>query len=147
LVAQGDVASEADVRAVLNAAARSLPPLAGVFHCATECPCHVASAGAGALPIRPAIVFVIVVPLFAVLVTSHVTLGAFAGTRPKISVSYSLMSSFNLPKIKYLIRHLSLEGARKCVEEMLQLEDEQSIRVRALADVESMGLARLVGAG
>ncbi|HEY5806468.1 MAG TPA: SDR family NAD(P)-dependent oxidoreductase [Povalibacter sp.] len=34
LCAQGDVASEADVRAVLNAAARSLPPLAGVFHCA-----------------------------------------------------------------------------------------------------------------
>jgi phosphotransferase system enzyme I (PtsI)/phosphotransferase system enzyme I (PtsP) len=57
------------------------------------------------------------------------------------------MSSFNLPKIKYLIRHLSLERARRCVEEMLQLPDEQSVRVRALAEVESIGLARLVGAG
>ncbi len=57
------------------------------------------------------------------------------------------MSSFNLPKIKYLIRHLSLERARQCVEEMLQLEDEQSIRVRALAELESLGLARLVGVG
>ena len=42
------------------------------------------------------------------------------------------MSSFNLPKIKYLIRHLSLEKARTCVEEMLRLPDEQSVRVRAL---------------
>jgi signal transduction protein with GAF and PtsI domain len=56
------------------------------------------------------------------------------------------MSSFNLPKIKYLIRHLSLESARRCVEEMLQLPDEQSVRVRALAEVETMGLARVVGA-
>jgi phosphotransferase system enzyme I (PtsI)/phosphotransferase system enzyme I (PtsP) len=57
------------------------------------------------------------------------------------------MSSFNLPKIKYLIRHLSLERARACVEEMLRLTDEQSVRVRALAEVESLGLARLVGTG
>jgi phosphotransferase system enzyme I (PtsI)/phosphotransferase system enzyme I (PtsP) len=54
------------------------------------------------------------------------------------------MSSFNLPKIKYLIRHLSVEKARKCVEEMLNLPDEQSVRVRALAEVESIGLVRLV---
>ena len=57
------------------------------------------------------------------------------------------MSSFNLPKIKYLIRHLSLERAKRCVEEMLRLPDEQSIRVRALAEVEALGLARLVGVG
>ena len=56
------------------------------------------------------------------------------------------MSSFNLPKIKYLIRHLSLERAKRCVEEMLRLPDEQSVRVRALAEVEALGLARLVGA-
>ena len=55
------------------------------------------------------------------------------------------MSSFNLPKIKYLIRHLSLERAQRCVEEMLRLPDEQSVRVRALAEVEALGLARLVG--
>jgi phosphotransferase system enzyme I (PtsI)/phosphotransferase system enzyme I (PtsP) len=57
------------------------------------------------------------------------------------------MSSFNLPKIKYLIRHLSLERARACVEDMLGLPDEQSVRVRALGELESLGLARLVGVG
>jgi phosphotransferase system enzyme I (PtsI)/phosphotransferase system enzyme I (PtsP) len=57
------------------------------------------------------------------------------------------MSSFNLPKIKYLIRHLSLEGAKKCVDEMLMHADERAVRWRAGEELQALGLARLVGAG
>jgi len=57
------------------------------------------------------------------------------------------MSSFNLPRIKNLIRHLSLSGARACLEELLRLDDEKAVRRRAAQEMEARGIGRVMAAG
>jgi phosphotransferase system enzyme I (PtsI)/phosphotransferase system enzyme I (PtsP) len=54
------------------------------------------------------------------------------------------LSSFGLPKIKYLIRHLSYAGARACLADLLRLTDEKAIRERAMAELETQGLGHLL---
>ena len=54
------------------------------------------------------------------------------------------LSSFSLPRIKFLIRHLSLAGARECLEDMLRLGDEKAVRDRAAAELTARGLGRLI---
>jgi phosphotransferase system enzyme I (PtsP) len=50
------------------------------------------------------------------------------------------MNSSSLPRIKFLLRHLSLEGARACLAELLRLPDEQAVRVRAAQELEQRGI-------
>jgi phosphoenolpyruvate-protein phosphotransferase len=54
------------------------------------------------------------------------------------------LSSFSLPRIKYLIRHLSRGGARACLDDLLRLGDEKAIRKRAAGELEARGLGHLV---
>jgi phosphotransferase system enzyme I (PtsI)/phosphotransferase system enzyme I (PtsP) len=54
------------------------------------------------------------------------------------------MSSFNLPRIKYLIRHLRLDGARACLADLLRLGDEKAVRGRAAEELRARGVGQLV---
>lgn len=54
------------------------------------------------------------------------------------------MSSFNLPKVKYLIRQLAAADARDALQEALQLGDERAVRERLGARLDALGLARVL---
>ncbi|GGD48271.1 phosphoenolpyruvate--protein phosphotransferase [Lacimicrobium alkaliphilum] len=57
------------------------------------------------------------------------------------------MSGFNLSKIKWVIRKVSLEDARILLEEVLEMEHPSQVRERVNRHLEALGLGGLVRAG
>lgn len=57
------------------------------------------------------------------------------------------MSGFNLSKIKWVIRKVSLEDARILLEEVIEMEHPSQVRERVNRHLEALGLGGLVRAG
>jgi phosphotransferase system enzyme I (PtsP) len=56
------------------------------------------------------------------------------------------MNSSSLPRIKWVIRNISLAGARKVLADVLELEHPKEIRLRLQRALEEHGLGELVRA-